>query len=282
MQMNTLLFMQSATQPSISAAQLGQVLCTYWNSGGQSVTEDLLQGAQYDLQAAMGFVPTTFHQEQIGLLMSDREFVTWLKSLATGVLILHDERALNGHDSLSILSHLSALIAEILAAPGMIRLKFFCGLRSAPGTMFDGANGLLRSLTMQLLQAFGNTSFPINTDLSALVQGFMRNPTVAAFEIFGMLLSNIPAGMIYIIIDGAFWYGTEARDDEMQAAMHFLAKQAADLRAASRGLILKILITNPTPRQESSWNLQASNIYLSQNLLTGGHGGDAARRLASM
>ncbi|KAH7303417.1 hypothetical protein B0I35DRAFT_415195 [Stachybotrys elegans] len=107
---------------------------------GQFVTEDLLESARVGQKVAINFVPTAFNQEQIGIFMSDNGFINWLRNLSGA-----------GYDP----------------------PQFFCGLRSTSDTVFDGADGLMRSLTMQLLHVFSNTSFPISAD-TRLSRDFLK------------------------------------------------------------------------------------------------------------
>ncbi|KAJ2987465.1 hypothetical protein NUW58_g4490 [Xylaria curta] len=263
----TLQFMYLPTAPpSISTQQLQQLLSGGdWQTGAMSVVEDL--------QRARRFVPSPLHQEKIGLLLSKNEFLAWIKSLASGLVILHDENSLEGNSSLSVLSYLSAIISEMLCAPGIFLLTFFCGLHCTAGSVPEGAHTIIRSLALQLLRVFGSVNLNTPCDPGLVIQGLLMNDLSTVCSVFTMLLQNIPAGVIYVIVDGASWYATEARSEDMQAAMLYLNQLVMEVQAASRGLVLKVLITNPTPRQRNSWGFQACDIYLEQSLLTGGHQG---------
>jgi hypothetical protein len=268
--------------PAISAQQLRQLLSSDWRAGAASATEDLLLTLNAGLRTALGFVPSPLNQEQIGLLMSSNRLITWLKSLVSDLVVLHDEGALQENSSLSVLSYLCALISEMLSVPGMFPLTFFCGLNSTTaGGAREGGYGIMRCLALQLLQAFGDTIFPIASDPNLINQGLMINDLKTSFFVFNMLLANIPAGVVYVMVDGAFWYGTETRSQDMQEVMGYLSQLVTELRAANSGLILKVLITNPTPRQRNSWGLQASDIHLDQSLLTGGHQTQIAQYLGA-
>ncbi|KAL2137779.1 hypothetical protein VTI28DRAFT_8267 [Corynascus sepedonium] len=270
-------------QPMISAQQLYQLLCTSWKAGGPSMVEDLLPTFQADLQTVKGFVPSPLHENQIGLLMADDTFTNWLKSLSSQFLIIHDAKALQGDASLSISSYLCALVSEVLSVPGMFTLTFFCGLHSAQGGILEGGSDLMRSLTLQLLQPFENTNFPVQSDPNQIIQGLMVSDLETICAVFTMLLQSIPAGVVYVMVDGAFWYGTEARQDDMSTVMLFLNRLVGEVQAVSRGLVLKVLVTNPTARQRSSWWVdQAVDIYLEQDFVAGGHGGDVARLLTAL
>ncbi|KLU89557.1 hypothetical protein MAPG_08528 [Magnaporthiopsis poae ATCC 64411] len=285
----------NVSQPVLSSQQLFQFLCTSWNASGPWTTHALLPTIQADLQAAKGFIPSPQQESRIGLLMIEDSFNTWLRSPSSRLLIVHDEKALESDASLSTTSYLCALMCELLSAPGMLRLGFFCGLHSSAATaaqpgaqLLQGAVGLMRSLTLQLLLSLGgdgNTSFPLQGghDPNQMLQGLATNDLETMCTVFAMLLWCMPAGAVYVLVDGAFWYGTEARRDDMRTVMLFLDVMVGELDAASRGVALKVLVTNPTPRQRSSWvPSRAVDIYLEQGPLAGGLGRDASRMLTGM
>ncbi|GAP82409.2 putative fatty acid transporter protein [Rosellinia necatrix] len=269
--MHTLQLIQiPIASPSISTANLQQLLSGGdWQTAVMSVTEDL--------NRARNYVPSLLDQEKIGLLMSNNEFVAWIRSLASGLVILHDEGALGGNSSLSALSYLSAIISGMLRGPGMLSLTFFCGLHCASISTLEGGYGIVRSLALQLLPLFENMNLNTACDPNLVIQGLMMNDLSTMCSVFTMLLQNIPAGVIYIIIDGAYWYATEARGEGMQGVILFLNQLVMEVQAASRGLVLKVLVTNPTVRQRNTWGFPACDIHLDQSLLTGGHRGTIRR-----
>jgi hypothetical protein len=122
-------------------------------------------------------------------------------------------------------------------------------------------------------------SFLTPSDPNSIVQGLVMNDFATICSVFLMFLQNIPAGVIYIMIDGSFWYNTEAKSEDTKAVMLFLSQLVLDLQVANRGLVLKVLVTNPTSRQQNIWGLQVPVIHLEEKLLAGGHGGDAVRML---
>ncbi|EAA29145.2 hypothetical protein GE21DRAFT_8411 [Neurospora crassa] len=270
--------------PGFNASQLWPLLCTNWNGGSPTVAEDLLANSKADVQLALRLPPSSRGQNQIGYLLIEDAFVVWLKSLESQILVLHDEQSLEGtSSSLSTLSYLCALITEMMSAPGMVRLCFFCGLHSADGDVLGGGYGLMRSLALQLLQPFGGNANLSTTgcDLNLLGQGLMMNDLSTACSVFNMLLHNVPVGVVYILVDGAFWYASGSHGDEMAAVMAFLNRLVIESRAnANRGLVLKILVTNPTPSQRNSWDIQAAVVHLEQSLFEDSHEVDVQRMIA--
>ncbi|KAK3500321.1 uncharacterized protein B0T23DRAFT_417656 [Neurospora hispaniola] len=250
--------------PGFNASQLWPLLCTNWNGGSPTVAEDLLAISKADVPAS----------PEIAAIVQGSE--------PDRILVLHDEQSLEGSSSLSTLSYLCALITEMMSAPGMIRLCFFCGLHSADGDVLGGGYGLMRSLALQLLQPFGNANLSTTgNDLNLLAQGLMMNDLSTACSVFKMLLHNVPAGVVYILVDGAFWYASGSHGDEMAAVMAFLNRLVLESRAnANRGLVLKIFVTNPTPSQRNGWDIQAAVAHLEQSLFEDDHELDVQRMMA--
>lgn len=266
----TIQFFQLPTaSPTISTQQLRHLL----SNGIDSSAETLKSFFNTDMQRALGFNLSQFNQEQMGLLMSDNNFMTWLRSLGSQLIVAHDENSLADNSSLSTLSYVCALMSEMLSSPGMLPLHFFCGLHSAAGDPMEGGKGLIRSLALQLCLIFGDCNLPTSVDPNRLVQGLMMNDLATICTVFSILVQNVPAGMIYCLIDGASWYNTEARSDDMKVVALFLENLVTQVQAAARGLVLKVMITNPTPRQRNSWGVQALDLYLEQSLLAGGYRG---------
>lgn len=231
---------------------------------------------QAGVQTALRSVPTSLGQEQIGLLLQDNNFTTWLKSLGSQFLIVHDESALQGNNSISTLSYLCALMSETLRNPGVIPLTFFCGLHLTGDDTLNGAKGMIRSILLQLLMAVGDVSISTPLDPTMIVQGIMMDDLKTLLSVVSMVLGCVNLGIVYCFIDGACWFGGDAKSEEMKGALSHLHQLVAQVGAVGGGLVLKVLATNPTPRQRRSWGLDAMDIHLEQRLLTGGHRSDIA------
>lgn len=268
---------------SIPSTQVRQLLSTKWTPETGPSAKDLMPDLVADVQAAMRFVPTHFGENQLGILMGDNTFSTWLRALNSQFLVLHDDSALESNNSLSTSSHLCALLSKSMSVPGMLPLTFFCGLHTAVGDSLEGGDGIIRGLALQLLQAFGDTSFfslPFG-DPQQIMQRLMMNDLTAACSVFSMILQHISSPcVVLVIIDGACWYDTELRGDDMQTAMRFLCQAVEERRVANTGLVFKVLVTNPTRRQRNLWGIPATDVDLEQSLLTGVHGGEVSRVLS--
>ncbi|KAK4141956.1 uncharacterized protein C8A04DRAFT_38728 [Dichotomopilus funicola] len=269
---------------SIPSTQLCQLLFTKWRVETGPSARDLMPDLVADVQSALGIVPTHFGENQLGLLMRDSAFSTWLRALNSQFVILHDDSALESNNSLSTSSHLCALLSKSMSVPGMLPLTFFCGLHTADGDSLEGGDGIMRGLALQLLQAFGDTSLfslPIPGDAQQTMQRLTMNDLTTTCSIFSTILQHISSPcVVLVMIDGACWYDTELRGDGMQIAMRFLCQAVEEARVRNGGLVLKVLVTNPTRRQRNLWGIPATDVDLEQSLLTGVHGGEASRVLS--
>ncbi|KAK3390068.1 hypothetical protein B0H63DRAFT_519302 [Podospora didyma] len=149
-----------------------------------------------DMTTAMRHIPPESRLEKMSILTRTPEFTKWLRSLGSSFLVLHDDENPD-HGALSTVSHLCGLMAHTMrASAGMWTLSFFCGLHTAVGASFQGGKGLLcvHAMTLQLLGKLGWQTFP--------------SPLVSVFAmVLGQLL--VP-GMVFVLVDGAHWNGTEA------------------------------------------------------------------------
>ncbi|KAH6616043.1 hypothetical protein B0J18DRAFT_294819 [Chaetomium sp. MPI-SDFR-AT-0129] len=266
----------------IRSTQLHQLLSTKWTPEAGPSARDLMPNLVADVQSALGFVPTHFGGNRLGLLMGDDAFSRWLRALNSQFHILHDDSALESNDSLSTSSHLCAMLSKSMSVPGMLPLTFFCGLHTADGDSLEGGDGIMRGLALQLLQIFGDTSFfslPLG-DPQQTLKRLMMNDITAICSMFSMILRQISSPcVVLVMIDGACWYDTELRGDGMQIAMRFLCQVVEGVRVRNAGLVVKVLVTNPTRRQRNLWGIPATDVDLEQSLLTGVHGGEASRVL---
>ena len=191
-----------------------------------------------DTSTALRHVLPLSSQEQIGLLMNDGRFITWLKSPSSQFLVVHDEKSLHSNSSLSTLSYLCGLMSTTLQTSGMWPISFFCGLHTARESTLQSGKGIIRGLALQLLLLFGDTAFPVTSDPAIIAQRLMADDLDALCAVFAMLLGNMLPGVVYCLIDGAHWYDTEGRRDDTRAAMRFLGGLVMQLQNSARGLAL--------------------------------------------
>ncbi|KAK3943305.1 hypothetical protein QBC46DRAFT_254553, partial [Diplogelasinospora grovesii] len=167
-----------------------------------------------------------------------------------------------GHGVLSTLSHLCGNMARTMRSPGLLTLAFFCGLHTAAGATLQGGEGLMRAVTLQLLSAMPGVTLLAGADLSIVARELMAGDLNMICYVFSEALAQFQAGRVLVLIDGAHFNGTEARSAEMRAVVRFLHKTVVELRTAGRGLVLKVLVTNPAGRQRFEWDLPGQDLYM--------------------
>lgn len=241
---------------------------------GQDAVTVALSELNANITAATQYVPNTLQREKMGVLTLSSHFVIWLRGLDSAFLVVHEDQNAH-HATLSTLSHLCGLMARTMRAPGMWTLAFFCGLNTAAGAPLQGARGVMRAITLQLLSTILGERFPTTADPYIVSQQLERGDLEMICSVFSMVLGQLPAGMVFVLIDGAHWNGTEARSADMRAVVRFLFKTVEQLRLARRGLVLKVLVTNPSARQRHEWDIAGSDLYMEREVLAGGHQGVA-------
>ncbi|KAM7215567.1 hypothetical protein V8F06_009034 [Rhypophila decipiens] len=215
-------------------------------SPAQPFTQDPVHLAIGDLSSDMNtatrHIPPYLEREKMGYLALTPQFTVWLRSPDCQFLILH-ENSPPSNLCLSTLSHFCAMVSSTLRA-SLWTLPFFCGLHTSASSTFQGGLGLIRAITLQLLSTLPDTTVlslppsPNIPDLTTLYNLLLSSHTDdelvseavhATCLIFSLLLSNIPAGMIFILIDGAHWNGTQTRKDDMAAVIQNLYQLVVEL-----------------------------------------------------
>ncbi|GAM41453.1 hypothetical protein TCE0_042f14584 [Talaromyces pinophilus] len=263
-------------QNIISSRQVCQYLAVEYTSAALRTRQDVTTVALSELDAnittAMGYIPPPSQREKMGVLTLSPQFKMWLHTIDSAFLVLHESGTAH-QNVLSTLSHLCGLMARTMRAPAMWMLVFFCGLHTADGAMLQGGRGLMRAITLQLLSTIQDATFQTPANPSTGAQQLVSGDLETICSIFAMALGQLPAGMVFVLIDGAHWNGTEARSAEMRAVVRFLHKMVGQLRAARRGLALKVLVTNPSARQRFEWNVAGEDLYMERHVLARGHQG---------
>ncbi|RYP42018.1 hypothetical protein DL768_010406 [Monosporascus sp. mg162] len=261
---------------TISSWQLRQCLAMEYTSvapgTGQDAATVALSELDTNITTAMHHIPPPLQRENMGFLTLSPQFVMWLRSIDSAFLVVHESEAPQ-QGVLSTLSHLCGLMARTMRTPGMWMLAFFCGLHTAAGATLQGGKGLMRAITLQLLSTIPDATFPTSIDPSIMAQQLGAGDLEMICFVFATVLGQLPAGMVFVLIDGAHWNSTEARSVEMRAVVRFLYKMVEQLRIAKRGLVLKVMVTNPSARQRFAWDLVGEDLYMERQVLAGGHRG---------
>ncbi|KAI1771975.1 hypothetical protein F4818DRAFT_444603 [Hypoxylon cercidicola] len=241
-------FPVTPTLQEISSVLLHQVLSVDLRDRGDYIDMDFSHIIDHFGEIALNNIPTYLGQDQIGILLQDNHFITWLKSLGSQFLVLHDEQALLSDAPLSALSYLCALMSETLRNPGVIPLTFFCAFHSESTSVLGGVRGMIRSLLLQLLMAVGDVSILTPLDIYTIAEGILNDNLNILLFLISLVLGCIDVGIVYCFIDGAFWFGEEAINEEMRArseemtdALSLLHSLVAQTNTLGRGLVLKVL-----------------------------------------
>ncbi|KAK4100558.1 hypothetical protein N658DRAFT_524689 [Parathielavia hyrcaniae] len=174
--------------------------------------EVLLREAQENQARAGHFLQASHMQPQPAAAALARGFA----ALTRLFVVVHEGVQQQGI-GLSTLSHLCGLMACTMRAPGMYTLAFFCGLHTAANARLQGGRGVMIALTLQLLRALGEVTFSSPLDPTTVLQRLAAGDLETICSVFSMALSYVPAGMVFVLIDGAHWNGTETRSAEMRA-----------------------------------------------------------------
>ncbi|KAI1132885.1 hypothetical protein F5Y10DRAFT_291828 [Nemania abortiva] len=261
---------------AIFSRRLCQYLAAEYSSTAAGTGKDAVACALSDLDTdittAMSHILSSSEQEKMGFLTRSPQFTEWRYSVDSRLIVVHESETTN-LGVLSTLSHLCGLMAKTLRKPGMWTLPFICGLHTAAGKTFQGGRGLMQAVTLQLLSMIPDALVPMSVDPSIATQGLVSGDVGTICSVFAMALGQLPKGTLFVLIDGAHWNGTEARSAEMQHVVRFLNEVVERLRAVGTGLALKVLITNPSGRQQFAWNIKGEDLYMERQVLAGGHNG---------
>ncbi|KAI3324696.1 hypothetical protein HD806DRAFT_53150 [Xylariaceae sp. AK1471] len=274
---NPVVTMQPPIMPvTIPSWQLCQCLSVEYSHVAGRISQDAatvaLSELDADITTAMHHILPPLQREKMGFLTTSDQFKAWLRNIESAFLVVHEGNTPH-QGVLSTLSHLCGLMARTMRVPGMWTLAFFCGLHTAAGAKLQGGKGLIRAVALQLLSTIPNETFPTPIDPFVVAQQLAMGDLDMICSIFAMVLGHLPAGMVFVLVDGAHWNGTEARSTEMRAVMRFLYKVVEQLRVARRGLALKVLVTNPTERQRYAWEIPGDILHMERQVLAGGHKG---------
>lgn len=203
-------------------------------------------------------------QEGIATIMQDSHFQSWIKSAGSQTLVINGmEMDSHWQETISPISYMCYLLSETLSgghSATATSLSFYCGLHSTPGDKIEGAGGMLRSITTQLLLAHGQTISLSFLDLST-IQSLQNHNIHGLCFLLEHLLAGIGAGIVTMMIDGISWYESDARLQETTTVMRFLNSLVEAIEARQSGLVLKLMVTSPTmSRYSREWFPAAAEV----------------------
>lgn len=271
-------FILQHTQPqafTISSAALQYSLAVEYHGQGQDAVSRALAALDSDITAATQHNPSLLDRERMGFVTQDHKFRSFLQGSDSAFLVLY-ELDIQQQGSLSTLSHLCGLMAKTLHTQGTWTAAAFCGLHTSASATFQGGEGLIASLTLQLLARLPNEAFSTPLSPSDIERELRQGNKSMASSVFSMVLDHLRAGMVFLIIDGLHWHETEARERASLGIIRFLGRTVTHYKYIRRGLALKVLITNPTPRQRAQFDMAdgiLKDLRMERDVLGGGFQG---------
>lgn len=260
---------------TISSAALQYSLAAGYHDHGQDAVAHALAALDSDITAATQHNPSLLDRERMGFMTQDPKFRSFLQGSDSDFLVLYELDS-RQQGSLSTLSHLCGLMAKTLHTQGMWTAAAFCGLHTSASATFQGGQGLIASLTLQLLASLPIEAFSTPLAPSDVERALRQGNESMASSVFSMVLDHLRAGMVFLIIDGLHWHETEARSAASMRIVRFLGRTVTHYKYRRRGLALKVLIANATPRQRAGFDMPAGmlkDLRMERDVLSGGFQG---------
>ena len=208
-------------------------------------------------------------------MMQEPKFKTWFKTSQSSILVAN---SLDSSSNLvSSMSFMCGLLSRTIAQLGFQEpLTFYCSLHSAPGDVFEGANGLLRSLISQLLVNYSTTVHISFLNSLEDVESLKRHDIHALCRLFQNLLACIDQAVVFCLIDGVSWLETPSLQADMDVVMPFLRDLTNEIAESGSRVVFKLLITSAvTAWGCRRWFPGADEVFLSENDYIDGQGSTA-------
>ncbi|MCJ1270774.1 hypothetical protein MMC22_010671 [Lobaria immixta] len=253
-----LLSLYEVQRPSVIVVQTAIVsaedLRNLMKVGHKTVDDDLQVALDY------GRSMRSPRQHRATWLMQQPAFQQWFQASGSQVLIVDGmEREM---DTTSPLTYFCAMLHQNLSNLQIaVPLIFFCGLHAKPGDYLEGARGVMRTLTHQLL--FQRWDF----DCSCLDYAFLAQ--VQTYDIshlcrlFRILLTSAPPATIFCMVEGISEYETSSRIGDVEVMMGYLRDFVNETNVENSGIDFKVLVTSATAsRSARTWFPNGSYILM--------------------
>ncbi|KAJ0415218.1 hypothetical protein BJY00DRAFT_317979 [Aspergillus carlsbadensis] len=220
-----------------------------WMDGEPPDLEHLFQHPNTDLEQALvqkgRFKPAV--QGQVQSLLQHKRLPEWLNLHSPDLLLVEANLRSGGLERLSAVSVFCAtfIIGMIKARPQDVIVHFFCGQHLAPRDPWNGPNGLVRSLILQLLMNL--------VDMKRLSLDFINDrgflsdledhdlPSLC--DALYYIVSQFPADtMVYVIIDHVSAFDTENHFADLTFVLEYLQDIVEDANLVP---VFKVLLANP-------------------------------------
>ena len=252
----TSIYMPQAIQPAINVQQLLSLLDLQPNDQPDDVVEQISERVRADRDFIVFFGRSLSHHRlsRISFVMQNHLFQDWFKSMKSQTLVVYGmDTSFDVLETVSPVSFMCAILSQTVSRRDYTYpLNVFCRLHMDLVDPMQGANGLLRSLTAQVILAI------INVQQQQLDLSFLGPTEVEAIRakdlgwlclLFEKLLQHIGVGIVFCIIDAVSCFESEPYVAEMHTVMQFLNSLVEAVEASQSGLVFKLMVTSPIVSQ---------------------------------
>ena len=214
-------------------------------------------------------------QERLAVMMQEPKFRSWFKTSQSSILVANSLDY--SSDPVSSMSFMCGLLSSTISQLGFqAPLTFYCSLHSAPGDVFDGANGLLRSLISQLLVSYGAMVHVTFLNNLEEVESLKRHDLHALCRLFQNLLACLDQAVVFCLIDSVSWLETPSLQADMDVVMYFLRDLTTEIAESRSRVVFKLLVTTAaTGWGCRRWFHGADEVFLSEDDYVDGRGSTA-------
>ncbi|EQB47228.1 hypothetical protein CGLO_13651 [Colletotrichum gloeosporioides Cg-14] len=184
----------------------------------------------------------------LGVLQNER-FARWLQSNMSEMLFINGRMQLNTEQEVtSPFTILSCVLAQSVTKQSErnLSLLHLCGQHSSPNGTHGGSIGMIRSLNSQLAHALDQEDVNLSGIDYKFVDGIKeRNADVLRY-LFRLLLSAATGRAVFVLVDGVSWMEEGSQAHDFGDFVAFFRNLLNEMNNRRPGLILKVLLTNPS------------------------------------
>ncbi|KAK2739364.1 hypothetical protein CKAH01_07314 [Colletotrichum kahawae] len=197
---------------------------------------------------AQNVCPPKLVNHALGILHNER-FVMWLQSNMSQMLFINGRMQLNTEqEATSPFTILSCVLAQSITKQleRNLSLLHLCGQHSSPNDTYGGPIGIIRCLNSQLAHALAQEDVNLSGIDYKFVDGIKeRNADVLRY-LFRLLLSAATGRVVFVLVDGISWMEEGPQAHEFGDFVVFFRNLLNEMNNRQPGLILKVLLTNPS------------------------------------
>ncbi|KAF4780743.1 hypothetical protein HER10_EVM0001759 [Colletotrichum scovillei] len=183
------------------------------------------------------------------LALRDNKFASWLQSNESQILFIEGRMKLNSEqEASSPLTMLSCALAQLVARQSerSLPLVYLCGQHNRQDDPYSGVSGVLRCWNSLIAESLT----PRDVDLSAINLSFIDGVRAQRLDVLCMLFRHLVLAatdkVVFVILDGASWLEVNRHVQGLGDVVLFLSNLVTALNQQNYGVIVKVLITNPS------------------------------------